>query len=347
MKTGLTFNDVLLVPKKGIVSSRSEINTRSRLTKKLFLDIPIMSASSDTVTESAMAIALAEEGGIGIIHRFLTIPEQVVEVKKVKEKKLLVGAAIGIKNGYMERCAALLEAGVDVLSMDIAHAYSDNALQVICEIKQKFPEAELIVGNLATSEGAEAVIQAGADAVKVGVGPGSTCSTRIVTGAGVPQITAVMDCIDVCRKNNVPLIADGGIQSSGDIAKALAAGASSVMCGNLFAGMDESPGVIIEKNGKKYKTYRGMASKSATVEYYKKNGDCMGMEKLLMPEGVHAMIEYNGSARDAIKKLAAGLRSGISYCGAKDIIGMQKNAEFIRITAAGYRESAPHDIEFQ
>jgi len=346
MKTGLTFNDVLLVPKKNIVSSRSEVSTRSKLTKNLTLEVPIVSASSDTVTESEMAIALAEEGGLGIIHRFLTVPEQVAEVKKVKEKNLRVGAAIGVKNGYMERCKALIEAGVDVLSMDIAHAYSEVALKIIKEIKTAFPNTDLIVGNLATRDGAIAVIEAGADAVKIGVGPGSTCSTRIVTGAGVPQLTAVMDCIDVCREHNIPLIADGGIRSSGDIAKAMAAGASSVMCGNLLAGMDESPGVIVEKNGKKYKTYRGMASQSAATSFLKRNGDCMGMEKLLMPEGVSAMVQYKGSARMAIKKLAAGLRSGISYCGAKDISGMQKNAEFMRITEAGLKESLPHDIEF-
>ncbi|MFH1173522.1 MAG: IMP dehydrogenase [archaeon] len=346
MQLGLTFNDVLLVPKRNIVSSRSDVDTTTQLTRNRTLGIPLLGASMDTVTEAGMAIALAREGGLGIIHRFLTVEEEVAEVKKVKDQQLLVGAAIGINGDYFQRVDALVAAGADVLSLDVAHGHADDVIIAVQAIKKKYPSVDLIVGNVATAVGAKDLIDAGADAIKVGVGPGSTCTTRVVTGAGVPQLTAIMDCATVCIPAGIPLIADGGIQTSGDIAKALTAGASSVMCGNVFAGTDEAPGILIEMNRRKFKLFRGMASRSATVDYYKKNGDSMGFEKLIMPEGVQAMVEYKGSVRDIVQKLVAGLRSGISYCGAKDILSMRKNAEFIRITEAGYKESLPHHVEF-
>ncbi|MCD4666876.1 IMP dehydrogenase [archaeon] len=346
MREGLTFNDVLLVPKKSVVNSRSDVNTETQLSKNISLKIPLISASMDTVTESNMAIAMAECGGLGIIHRFLSIEDQVNEVKKVKEKNLMVGAAIGIRNDYLKRIGELINAKVDVLSLDVAHAHSYDVINVIKEIKFKFPNKDLIVGNVATKEGARDLISSGADAIKVGVGPGSTCTTRVITGAGVPQLSAILDCFRICNEKNIPLIADGGIQTSGDFTKALVAGASCVMCGNLFAGTDESPGEIIEKDGKKYKSFRGMASRSAAISNFKKNSDSMGVEKLIMPEGVEAIIEYKGKIIDVVEKLVAGLRSGISYCGAKNIKGMQGNYEFIKITEASYKESVPHHIEF-
>jgi IMP dehydrogenase len=435
--------------------------------------MPIISANMDTVTESGMAIALAREGGIGIIHRFMTIEDQVDEILKVKRSesvmieqpytikpdltvaeakkamaeysvsgllveetgkllgiitrrditfeknnklkvselmtkdvitakvgitidqakdilhnkrieklpvvddkkhivglitskdilkmeqypyaskdkkgRLLVGAAVGIKGDYLERTEALLEAGADVIVVDIAHGHSENAINTVHMIKKAFPDSELIAGNVSTGEGSRDLIKAGVDAVKVGVGSGSICITRVVTGSGVPQLTAVIDSVKVARDYEVPIISDGGIRNSGDITKALAAGASSVMIGSLFGGTDESPGKTLVKNGKKYKMYRGMASFYASLgrKYREAGPQVVDSDDLndYVPEGVEAMVPYNGSVVEIIRQMAGGLRSGLSYCGAKTIPEMQTNAEFIKITSAGYIESQSHDVD--
>jgi len=427
----------------------------------------------DTVTESAMAVAIAREGGVGIIHRFMTIEDQVDEILRVKRSesvmieqpytikpdvtvaeakrvmaeygisgllveeagklagiitrrditfeknnkrkvselmtkevitakagttieqakeilhkqrieklpviddkrkivglitskdilkmehypaaskdrkgRLLVGAAVGVKGDYLERTEALLQAGADVLVVDIAHGHSENAINTVHMIKKAFPACELIAGNVATSDGARDLIRAGVDAVKVGVGSGSICITRVVTGSGVPQLTAVLDSVRVARDHDIPVISDGGIRNSGDITKALAAGSSSVMVGSLFGGTDESPGKTLVKNGKKFKMYRGMASFYASLgrKYREEGPQVVDSDDLndYVPEGVEAMVPYKGSVVEIVRQLAGGLRSGLSYCGAKTIPEMQKNAEFIKMTSAGYIESQPHDVD--
>ncbi len=471
IREGLTFDDVLLVPKRSSVVSRSHVSLRTELSRNVSINMPIVSANMDTVTEANMAIAIAREGGIGIIHRFMSIEQQVNEVRRVKraeniiieqpytvsqeqrlqdaiskmneynvsgllvtdderlvgiltrrdimfesdgnkrvydvmtknvitakygigieeakdilhkyrieklplvdeknrvkglitakdimrmneyplaakDKKgrLLVGAAVGVKGDYMERTDKLLEAGTDIIVIDIAHGHSENAINAIKSIKKAHPTCELIAGNVATAQGTKDLIEAGVDAVKVGVGSGSICITRIVTGSGVPQLTAIMECTKVAREYNVPVIADGGIRNSGDITKALAAGAHTVMIGSLLAGTDESPGVSITKNGKRYKIYRGMASFYASLGRKIREEGALAIDEDLndyVPEGVEALVEYKGSVVEIVRHLLGGLRSGFSYCGARNIDELHRNAEFIRMTTAGYIESMPHDV---
>ena len=261
----------------------------------------------------------------------------------------MVGAAVGVKGDYLERAEALLNAGADVLVVDIAHGHSDNAINAIKMIKKAFTNSELIAGNVATGEGAKDLINAGVDAVKVGVGSGSICITRVVTGSGVPQLTAVLDTVKVAREYDIPVISDGGIQTSGDAIKALAAGASSVMVGSIFGGTDESPGKTIVRHGKKFKMYRGMASFYASLgrKYREEGSDVIDTEDPndYVPEGVEAMVPYKGSVTEIIRQLIGGIRSGLSYCGSRSIEEMQKNSEFIKITPAGYIESQPHDVD--
>ena len=269
--------------------------------------------------------------------------EQYPHASKDRKGRLLAGAAVGVKGDYLERTEALLEAGADVLVVDIAHGHSENAINTIHMIKKAFPSCELIAGNVATGDGANDLIKAGVDAVKVGVGSGSICITRVVTGSGVPQLTAVIDSVKVARDHDIPVISDGGIRNSGDITKALAAGSSSVMVGSLFGGTDESPGKTLVKNGKKFKMYRGMASFYASLgrKYREEGAQVIDSDDLndYVPEGVEAMVPYKGSVVEIVRQLAGGLRSGLSYCGAKTIPEMQKNAEFIKMTSAGYIES--------
>jgi IMP dehydrogenase len=470
---GLTFDDVLLVPKHSPIVSRSQTDLSTKLSRNITLNTPIISANMDTITESGMAIALAREGGIGIIHRFMTIEDQVDEILRVKRSesvmieqpytikpdltvtetkktmaeynvsgllvedggklvgiitrrditfeknkkrkvselmtkdvitakpgitidqakeilhnqrieklpviddkkhivglitskdilkmeeyphaskdrkgRLLVGAAVGVKGDYLDRTEALLVAGADIIVVDIAHGHSENAINTVHMIKKAFPDCELIAGNVATGEGTHDLIKAGVDAVKVGVGSGSICITRVVTGSGVPQLTAVTDSVKVARNYDIPVISDGGIRNSGDITKALAAGSSSVMIGSLFGGTDESPGKTLVKNGKKYKMYRGMASFYASLgrKYREEGSQVIDSDDLndYVPEGVEAMVPYKGSVVEIIRQMAGGLRSGLSYCGAKTIPEMQMNADFIKITSAGYIESQPHDVD--
>ena len=474
IKDGLTFDDVLLVPKRSPIISRSQTDLRTKLSRNITLNIPLISANMDAVTESSMAIAIAREGGIGVIHRFMTISDQVDEVLKVKRSesvmieqpytiksnmtvqdaknlmleygvsgllveengkrligivtrrditfetnlqskvsdlmskdiitakdgttieqakqilhdhrieklpviddrnrivglitskdilkmdqypyaskdkkgRLLVGAAVGVKDDYLERTEALLEAGSDIIVVDIAHGHSDNAINTVHMIKKVFPNCELIAGNVATGEGANDLIRAGVDAVKVGVGSGSICITRIITGSGVPQLTAIMESVQVAKEYGIPVISDGGIRTSGDATKAIAAGSSSVMVGSLFGGTDESPGKTMIKNGKKFKMYRGMASFYASLGRKYREGSSHAGDSVdlndYVPEGVEAMIPYKGSVVEIIRQLVGGLRSGLSYCGAKTITQMQTNAEFIKMTPAGYVESQPHDVD--
>lgn len=465
MRTGITFDDVLLIPKKSSVLSRSDVNIESKLTKKITLNVPIVSSNMDTVTESDMAISMARAGGVGIIHRFNSINDQVELVKSVKRAEnkiikepyrvslnttldeikfimksknvhsllvtednklqgiitqrdirfkhngnnamsimtpreklivgnkdtdidsakelldkyrieklplvdksnnviglitskdimsrtsnkatldsnghLIVGAAIGVKD-YIERADALIKAGADFLVIDIAHGHSELAINALKTIKSKF-DVEVIVGNVATADGAKELIENGADGIKIGVGPGSICITRIVTGSGVPQLTAILDCVSVAKKYGVPCIADGGIRNSGDITKALAAGASTVMLGSLLAGTDESPGEILIKDGKRVKIIRGMAGYGANMSKQEKENIRSDIFDIV-PEGVEGLVQYKGPAKDIIKQLSGGLKSGISYCGAHSIKGMQDNSEFMKITGSGMRESKSHDI---
>lgn len=275
--------------------------------------------------------------------------EQYPYASKDKKGRLLVGAAVGVKGDFLERTETLIDAGADVIVVDIAHGHSDNAINAVKMIKRAFPNCELIAGNVATGNGSKDLIRAGVDAVKVGVGSGSICITRVITGSGVPQVTAVVDSAKVTKDHDIPIISDGGIRTSGDATKALAAGASSVMVGSLFGGTDESPGKTLVKNGKKFKMYRGMASFYASLgrKYREEGSQVIESEDLndYVPEGVEAMVGYKGSVVDIIRQLVGGLRSGLSYCGAKTIVEMQKNAKFIKITSAGQIESLPHDVE--
>lgn len=348
---GLTYDDVLLLPDASDVVP-SEVATKTQLTRNISLDIPLISSAMDTVTESQMAIAMAKAGGIGIIHRNLAVDEQVTHVKLVKGAGLLVGAAVGVGDDGFARAEALIGAGVDVVVVDTAHGHHRAVLDAIERIKKKYEEQEVIGGNVATRAGAQALINAGADAVKVGVGPGSICTTRVVAGVGVPQVTAIMEAAKACKKSDVPLIADGGLQFSGDIAKAIVSGADSVMLGSLLAGCDESPGELIEIQGKKYKSYRGMGSLGAMQSRGEKKSyskdrymqDDVLAEDKLVPEGIEGKVAYRGSVATVVHQLVGGLRSGMGYAGAATIEDLKRNGRLVQITFAGLQESHPHDV---
>ena len=347
---GLTYDDVLLLPDASDVVP-SEVDTSTQLTRTLTIAVPLISSAMDTVTESAMAIAMAKAGGIGIIHRNLPIAEQVTHVQLVKNVGL-VGAAVGVGEDGFARAQALIEAGVDVVVVDTAHGHHRAVLDAIARIKKFSPATQIIGGNVATRAGAQALINAGADAVKVGVGPGSICTTRIVAGVGVPQITAIMEAAKACNKAGIPLIADGGLQYSGDIVKAIVAGANSVMLGSLLAGCQEAPGELIEIGGVKYKSYRGMGSlgamqtrgeqKSYSKDRYMQD-DVLSEDKLV-PEGIEGKVAFRGNVEDVVHQLVGGLRSGMGYAGAPDIQTLRLEGRLIQITAAGLNESHPHDV---
>lgn len=341
---GLTFDDVLLIPKKTPVETRSNVDLTSQLTPKIKLKVPIVSANMDTVTEGLMALEMAKSGGIGIIHRFLSIEQQVAEVKMVKDENLVVGAAIGIKGDYLERAEALLKVGADVIVIDIAHGHSVFLIKALKELKKRFKKSEFIAGNVATAEGAEELIKNGAAAIKVGIGPGALCTTRVVAGSGVPQITAIMDCVAVARKYKVPVIADGGIRYAGDIVKALAAGASTVMIGTLLAGCEESPALTFYRNSEKFKLTRGMASLTANHERQFKDTSIRKDMKEYAAEGVEAIVSYKGNVSQLINQFVWGVKSGFSYSGAHNIKDLWGNAEFIQISQSALVESHPHDV---
>jgi IMP dehydrogenase len=360
----LTFDDVLLKP--GYAGfSRTDIDLRSKITKKIELEAPVVSAPMDMVTESTLAIALAKAGGIGIIHRNLSIKDQSEEVAKVKSQNLLVGAAVGSSPGYEQRVEALVEAGVDVVVVDSAHGYSQFVIDAVKHIKKQH-NVEVIAGNIATAEGAIALIEAGADALRVGMGPGAICTTRIVSGMGVPQLTAIIDTCSVASQHKIPVIADGGINYFGDITKALAAGASTVMMGRLFAATEESPGDFVEfsrdqvpsrfrsiiDGSEKYrfKTYRGMGSIGA-MEKGKEissedefHGKSFDSKSVMVAEGVEGLVPCTGSLEQTTNTMLEGLKSGFYYVGAKSIAELWEKATLSTITQASLSESHPHDL---
>ncbi|MFA6410922.1 MAG: IMP dehydrogenase [Candidatus Buchananbacteria bacterium] len=346
MKEALTFDDVLLVPQKSNVSP-SEVSTAVNLGKQIKLEIPILSATMDTVTESQMAISLAKAGGLGIIHKNMTPEQQAAEVKKVKDQNLLCGASVSVGEQAIARAKILADAKVDAIVVDVAHGHYYKVAETIKTLKKILPKNILIIGgNVATAKATTDLIAAGADVVKVGVGPGSICTTRIIAGIGVPQLTAVMEAVKAAKKTKTPIIADGGIKFSGDMVKALAAGASAVMLGGIFAGTDEAPGEIIEIKGKKFKMYRGMGSidamqKGSKDRYMQQD---KVTDKELIAEGVVGHVLYKGSVDHVITQLIGGLRQGLGYCGSKDIYELHKKAEFVRISVAGLKESHPHDL---
>ena len=361
-KKGYTFDDVLLIPAASDVLP-NDVDLSVQLADNLKLNVPFLSAGMDTVTESKMAIALAKLGGLGVIHKNLSIEAQAGEVAKVKEVKktdatpkaaiddqdrLLVAAAVGVSSDTFDRASALLKAGADAIVIDTAHGHSAGVLRKIAQIRDHYPDTTLIAGNVATAAGTEALFQAGVDVVKVGIGPGSICTTRVVAGVGVPQLTAVYDAASVARKWGKPIIADGGIQYSGDIAKALAAGGTAVMLGSVLAGTEEAPGDVYEQNGKKYKSYRGMGSVAAmsqqhgSSDRYFQGG--VNEANKLVPEGIEGEVEYKGSINDIVFQMVGGLRSGMGYTGSATIKDMNDNAQFVEISNAGLRESHPHDI---
>ena len=375
-KKGLTFDDVLLIPAESHVLP-NEVDLSTKLADNLKLNIPLISAGMDTVTEGAMAIAMALQGGLGVVHKNMSIQAQAGEVANVKsvivpasatkaavddQHRLLVAAAVGVTSDTFERAEALLEAGADAIVIDTAHGHSAGVLRKIKEIRDHFPNKTLIAGNVATGDGTRALFDAGVDVVKVGIGPGSICTTRVVAGVGVPQITAIYDSATAAREYHKPIIADGGIKYSGDVVKALAAGGNAVMLGSMLSGTTEAPGelfeengkirladLIDEENGKKFKTYRGMGSVGAMAQAHGSSdryfqGGVNEANKLV-PEGVEARVEYKGDVSDVVFQIDGGLRSGMGYVGAADIPSLIEKAQFVQITNAGLKESHPHDVQ--
>ncbi len=362
---GITFDDVLLLPDYSDFS-RDEIDLKTKLTKKISLDIPFISAPMDTVTESELAIELAKLGGIGIIHRNLTISSQVDEVKKVLDNKLKVGAAVGAGVGFEKRVEALMKAGVNVIVVDSAHGHARLIVEAVKYIKKNFSEAQIIAGNVATYKGAQMLIKAGVDGLRVGMGPGAICTTRIISGMGVPQITALLETCSAAKPYGVPVIADGGIRYSGDMVKALAAGASTVMMGSFFASCQEAPGKLItlkssyvpsrfknilKKNQKTYlfKEYRGMGSIAAMKEgaKIKSEDEFHGKnykDRILIAEGVEGLVPVKGRARQLLDQTIGGIKSGMYYLGLKNIKELQNKARFLQISQASLSESHPHDL---
>ena len=342
----LTFDDVLLLPRHSSVLPATT-NISLHLTNKITLKVPFLSSAMDTVTESKMAIAIAKEGGVGIIHRNLNIKNQSLEVKKVKNKKLIVGAAIGTNKEDVDRARSLVSNGVDLIVIDTAHGHSEKVLKTLSKIKKIIKEVPICVGNIATGEAAKKLYNSGADIIKVGIGPGSICTTRMVAGIGVPQISAIMEVKKALKKKNIKIISDGGVKFSGDIAKALAAGADGIMMGSIFAGTEESPGRKFKIKGKIYKEYRGMGSIGAMSagsanRYFQKN---FKDKSKFVPEGVEGRVEYKGKVRKIIYQLQGGLRSSMGYIGAKSLKEINKKAKFIKITKAGFYESMVHSVE--
>ena len=346
IKEALTFDDVTLAPQHSAVLP-SEVLTTTYLSEHLKLKIPIISSAMDTVTESKMAISIAKQGGIGIIHRNLTIAQQLSEIKKVKSKGLKVGAAVGTSQNEYNRVKNIIKNGIDLIVVDTAHGHSERVANIILKIKKiKSKKTTLCAGNIATAEAARFLCKLGVDIIKVGIGPGSICTTRLVAGIGVPQLSALLEVKKGLNKK-VKMISDGGIKFSGDIAKALAAGADAVMVGSLLAGTSEAPGKIIKKKGKLFKIFRGMGSvgamnKGSADRYFqKKQKD----SSKYVPEGVEGLVKFKGDVNKVIHKLVGGLKSSMGYLGAKEIKYLNKKAKFVKITKAGFYESMVHSID--
>lgn len=362
LQEGYTFDDVLLVPAYSTVVP-AEVKLETQLTKNIKLNIPVTSAAMDTVTEDEMAIALASLGGLGFIHKNMSIEKQSEMVKKVKETeitdeyqdsaavdskgRLLVGAAVGVADNTMERVRELVKAGVDIITVDSAHGHSKGVIDYVRKIRDEFADLDIVGGNVVTAQAAIDLVYAGASVIKVGVGPGSICTTRVVAGVGVPQLTAINDVYEVIKTYNIGVIADGGIKLSGDIVKALAAGGDVVMLGGLLAGTKETPGEIVETNGQQVKTYVGMGSLSAmkrgSSDRYFQGGE--KELKKLVPEGIEATVPYKGEMRQVIHQMMGGLRSGMGYVGCENIKQLKTDAKFVKISNAGLQESHPHDVD--
>jgi len=347
IKEALTFDDVTMAPKYSEVLP-SEVDTSTKLSDNLKLKIPLITSAMDTVTESKMAIAIAKAGGIGVIHRNLNIKKQIQEIRKVKKKNLLVGAAVGAGPLELKRAEAILKENIDLIVVDTAHGHSKKVAEIIKAIKKKkTKKTTLCAGNIATAEAAKFLIKHGADIVKVGIGPGSICTTRLVAGIGVPQLSAIIDVKKGIKNKKIKIISDGGIKYSGDIAKALSAGADAVMIGSLFAGSLETPGKLIKRNGKLYKSFRGMGSvgamnKGSADRYFqKKQKDA----SKYVPEGVEGFVKYKGNVKNIIYKLIGGLKSSMGYLGAKKVTLLKKNPNFVKITKAGFYESMVHNVD--
>ena len=347
IKESLTFDDVMLMPRYSDVLP-SEVSTTTKLQKNLKLKIPLMSSAMDTVTESKMAIEIGKLGGIGIIHRNLSIKKQIQEIKKVKSKKILVGAAVGASEQEMIRAKSILKENLDIIVVDTAHGHSKKVAEIVKMIKKIKPKkTSLCAGNIASPEAAIFLSKIGVDIIKVGIGPGSICTTRLVAGIGVPQLSAIIEIKKALKNKKISIIADGGIKFSGDIAKALAAGADAVMVGSMIAGTNEAPGKIIKKNGKLFKVFRGMGSvgamnKGSADRYFqKKQKD----SSKYVPEGVEGLIKYKGSVSKIIFKLIGGLKSSMGYLGSKNVINLRNKPKFVKITKAGFYESMVHSID--
>jgi len=363
--TGITFDDVLLLPGYSDFR-RQDISLKTRLTKSITIDLPFVSSPMDTVTESALAIALGKAGGIGIIHRNLTLEAQAEEVKKTKDAGVLVGAAIGASSGFEARAEALIAQNVDVVVIDTAHGYADYIIETIKYLKKTYPKTDVIAGSVATYDGAKALVEAGADGLRVGMGPGAICTTRIISGMGVPQITAILETHCAAKETGVPVIADGGIKYSGDMVKAFAAGAETVMMGSFFASCQEAPGEHVElppeqvpsrfksilkqnKSSYTFKSYRGMGSIAAMEKgtEIKSEDEFHGKsykDRVLVAEGVEGLVPVNGPVQSVVDQAVGGIRSGLYYVGAKTIEEVLRKGKFIQITQASLTESHPHDI---
>ena len=346
IKESLTFDDVLLLPQYSSVLP-SETDISLNLTEKVKLKVPFLSSAMDTVTESKMAIAIAKAGGIGVVHRNLNINKQTNEIIKVKKNRLFVGAAVGTSKEDIERAKSLVDNGCDLIVIDTAHGHSEKVLKMLSRLKKIVKSIPICVGNIATGEAAKKLYNSGANIIKVGIGPGSICTTRMVAGIGVPQISAIMEVKEALKNKKIRIISDGGVKFSGDIAKALAAGADAIMMGSIFAGTDESPGKKFKFKGKFFKHYRGMGSIGAMSSgsanrYFQKN---FKDKSKFVPEGVEGRVEYKGNVSKIIYQLKGGLRSSMGYIGAKNLKQISKNAKFIKITKAGFYESMVHSVE--
>lgn len=342
---GLSYDDVLLIPQYSLINSRNDVCLESNITQKIKLKLPLISSNMSDVTDVKMAITMAKMGGLGVIPRFMPIEIQADEVSKVKKKTSFVAATIGARNGIIERAEAVIKAGANIIFIDVAHGHLQKNLEATSKIKNLFGNTvEIISGNSATYEAADDIFKAGADCVKVGIGPGSICTTRIETGSGVPQITAILESARAARKHKKYIIADGGAKSSGDIVKGLAAGASAIMAGNIFAGTDEAPGKLIIKDGKKYKIYNASTSLTEKIKHFKLNKDEIENHYVKQIEGVESIVPYKGSVKDLIERISANLRSGFSYSGCISIKELWKHHQFIQVTPLGLRENGVHDV---
>ncbi|MFZ1970782.1 MAG: IMP dehydrogenase [Candidatus Nanoarchaeia archaeon] len=337
---GFSFDDVLIVPKYNKILSRRDVTLKTRVTRNYYIDIPLIAANMDTICESRMAITIGKLGGLGVIHRFMTIEEQAKQVKEVREQGLIAAAAIGVKD-VPERSEALVNSGVNILVLDIAHGHSKYAGKTLDYLKEKYPHIDVMAGNIATKDAAEYFLSKGADAVKVGIGPGSLCTTRIMVGAGIPQLTAIMDVYEA-TKGEIPICADGGIKKPADVVKALGAGADTIMCGYIFSGTEETPGEIISKGNERFKMYRGSASYDVAVKKAELDGE--SDKEIISIEGEKTRIPYKGKLEPIIKKYLGSLASGMTYLGAKSMKSLIGKADFIEITNSGIEESKANGI---